>query len=124
VTPGSSSEIQNNRRSQRLPLHIPIHVECFIQKQGRFAADTVTIVISPHGARVRLPWALPLTQELQLQNPATQESQNARVAFVNSLADGEFEVGVDFIQPNPGFWGVNFPPEDWSPDHPDAKENL
>ena len=59
MTPGSSREIQNARRSQRLPLQIPIHVECFIQKQGRFAADAIAIAISPHGALARLPWDIP-----------------------------------------------------------------
>jgi hypothetical protein len=73
---------------------------------------------------VRLPWEVPLAQELQLQNPATQESQNATVAFVHPLGDGKFDVGVDFTQPNSKFWGVIFPPEDWSPSHPDAKENI
>jgi hypothetical protein len=35
-----------------------------------------------------------------------------------------YYVGVEFPQPNPEFWGVSFPPEDWSPSHPDAKEDL
>ncbi|MBZ5644150.1 MAG: PilZ domain-containing protein [Acidobacteriia bacterium] len=124
MTADPNRKRQNIRRSQRLPLHIPIHIECFVEKRGRFAADTVTVVISPHGALVRLPWDVPLNQELQLQNPSSLESQNATVAFVHPLGDGNFDVGVDFNRPNPGFWGVTFPPDDWSPNHPDAKKDL
>ena len=45
------------------------------------------------------------------------------VAFVEGLEDEKFDVGVDFSQPNPKFWSVSFPPDDWTPSHPDAKTN-
>jgi len=109
---GSRSEGLNARRSQRLLLRVPVHIEC---NQGRLAADTGTIAISAHGALVRLPWEVPLGHEVKVENLATHELQDATVAFVGALEDGKFDVGVDFSRANPKFWGVSFPPADWTP---------
>jgi hypothetical protein len=124
MTDSSSSDGQVTRRSQRLTLQIPVRIEYFIEDPGRLATDTVTIVVSAHGALLRLPWGVPKGQRLRLQNQVTKNTQNATVAFVEAAADGVYYVGVEFTQPNPEFWGVSFPPENWSPSHPDAKEDL
>jgi hypothetical protein len=36
---------------------------------------------------------------------------------------GKAEVGLEFTVPRPAFWRVAFPPEDWSPKHPDARKD-
>ena len=33
------------------------------------------------------------------------------------------EVGVDFINPFPGFWRISFPPPDWTMRSPEAKRD-
>ena len=124
MTDSSSWDGEATRRSQRLALQIPIHIEYFIEEPGRLATDTVTIVVSAHGALVRLPWGVPKGQRVRLQNQLTKNTQSATIAFVEAAADGAYDVGVEFTEPNPEFWGVSFPPEDWSPSHPDAKQNV
>lgn len=124
MTDGSSWDGRVTRRSQRLALQVPVHIEYFIEDPGRLSTETVTIVISAHGAMMRLPWGVPRGRQLQLQNLVTKLTQNATVAFVKAAQDGAFDVGVEFARPNPEFWGVSFPPEDWSPNHPDAKQYL
>src|SRR5215472_13779212 len=124
MTVVSSKDVQTRRRSQRLPLRIPIRIECSDQNCGRHVVDAFTGVISAHGALVRMPWEVHPGQELVLQNLATRERQSCTVVYVVVLENGEFAVGVDFGQPNPKFWGVTFPPDDWTPSHPDAKADL
>lgn len=125
MTADSTTKARYTRRSQRIRLNIPIQVECFLRKQNFYVVlDTVTVVINADGALVRLPWELPLDQELQLRIMATRETRNAKVTYIEPVEYGEFNVGVEFTDPNPNFWGVSFPPEDWSPSHPDAKEKL
>lgn len=124
MTDGSIWDGQVARRSQRVALQIPVHIEYFIDDPGRLSTETVTVLVSAHGALMRLPWGVPQGRRLQLQNLVTKLTQNATVAFVKAGADGIFDVGVEFTQPNSEFWGVSFPPEDWSPSHPDAKQHL
>ena len=112
------------RRSYRLSLQIPIHVDYFPNDPGRLVSDTVTIKVNTHGALFRVPWGVPRGQELLVQNSSSLETQHATVVFVEYAGDGNFDVGVDFIRPNPTFWGVTFPPDDWTPAHPDAKQSV
>ena len=57
-----------------------------------------------------------------MQNSSSLETQDATVVFVEYAGNGNFDVGVDFTRPNPSFWGVTFPSDDWTPAHPDAKQ--
>ena len=107
---------QKERRSERISLRIPVHIEYFPSDCGRLSSDSVTIKVSAHGALLRLPWGVPVGRELLLENPTSRKSQTATVVFVEYVGDHEFDVGVEFTQPNPEFWSVAFP----SPGHPDA----
>ena len=115
---------QKERRSERVPLRIPIHVEYFVNDAGLLSSDSVTIVVNAHGALLRLPWGVPVGRELLLQNRISLKTQIATVLHVEYIGNGEFDVGVEFTQPNPGFWGVAFPPDDWSPARAEAKQGL
>ncbi len=77
-----------------------------------------------HGALVGLNVEPHLGQNVDLQNVATSETQKSIVVFVIMAKDGKFVVGIEFAAPNPSFWHMSFPPEDWSISHPDAKANL
>jgi len=109
---------QKTRRSERVALRIPIRVEYFAIDSGRLSSDSVTIIVSAHGALLRLPWGAPVGRELLLQKRTSLKTQAATVLNVEYIGNGEFDVGVGFAQPNPRFWGLVFPPDDWSPTHP------
>jgi hypothetical protein len=47
---------------------------------------------------------------LLLENPASLKTQTATVVFVKHVGNGEFDVGVEFTQSDPTFWGAAFPP--------------
>lgn len=124
MTESSTPDGHKKRRSQRVLLRIPVHVESFMNGSSCLSSDAFTVKVSAHGALLRLPWGVPVGRELLLENPASHKTQTATVVFVEYVADEEFDVGVEFTQANPTFWGVAFPPDDWSPTHPDAKEGL
>jgi hypothetical protein len=52
---------------------------------------------------------------------STNETREGKVVFVSEGKDAKFHVGIELTQPTPHFWHVSFPPEEWSPNHPDAK---
>jgi hypothetical protein len=37
------------------------------------------------------------------------------------VRQGKAEIGLEFTTPNSTFWRVAFPPEDWTPKHPEAR---
>jgi hypothetical protein len=111
----------NVRRSQRLCVQIQIRVQGHLQDNTPFNEETVTLVVNAHGGLVRLNAKVQMGQTVILQLVSTNETQEGKVVFIAEGKDAKFHVGVELTKPNPRFWHVNFPPEGWSPDHPDAK---
>ena len=55
------------------------------------------------------------------QHKKTQEEHECHVAFLGPVRAGKAEIGLEFTAPHPTFWRVAFPPEDWTPRHPEAR---
>jgi hypothetical protein len=125
VSRDSNSSLQgwpsNVRRSQRLYVQIRVRVQGHLQDKTPFTEETVTLVLNAHGALVRLDAETQLGQTVVLQIVSTNETQEGKVVFISEGKDAKFHVGIELTKPNPHFWHVSFPPEDWSPGHPDAK---
>jgi hypothetical protein len=124
VTPDPLRDGRTERRSARIALKIPVRVEYFADNPGRLTSFSVTTTVNAHGALLRLPWGVPAGRELLLENLASLETQMVRVVFVEYAGDDYFDVGVEFTEPRPKFWGASFPPEDWFLSHPDAKQDV
>jgi hypothetical protein len=111
----------NRRKSQRLLMPIAVRVSGYDDLGSSFKENTNTISISPHGALFLISAAVKLGQRIVVSNSRTKALAECTVVHRGTRQDGGLEVGVRFGQPNPTFWGVTFPPADWSPQHPDAK---
>jgi hypothetical protein len=83
--------------------------------------ETETLAINAHGALVQLQSRLTSGSKVQLQHKKTQEEHECHVAFLGPVRSGKAEVGLEFSSPHPTFWRVAFPPEDWTPRHPEAR---
>ncbi|HKT47554.1 MAG TPA: hypothetical protein VJP87_08530, partial [Candidatus Acidoferrales bacterium] len=59
---------------------------------------------------------------VQMQHKRTEEEQECHVAFLGPVRSGKAEIGLEFSVARPSFWRVSFPPEDWSPRHPEARK--
>lgn len=124
MTPNPPRDGTTERRSERVALKIPVRVEYFADNPGRLTSYSVTTKVNAHGALLLLPWGVPVGRELLLENLASLETQMVRVVFVRYASDDYFDVGVEFTEPRPKFWGVSFPPEDCSPGDPGAKKDV
>ena len=113
----------NKRRSQRLFLQVRVVVEGQLPNKTRFTEETHTIVVSAHGALVEMGVSLDQGQIVTLQNVRTTEKSECRVKLVTPSGAGKFNTALEFTTPNPGFWRISFPPEDWSLRDPDAKRH-
>lgn len=90
--------------------------------QGKaFVEETSTLAINAHGALVPLHARLTSGSIVQMQHNGTAEEQKCTVVFLGPVRSGKAELGLEFSAPCPSFWRVTFPPEDWSPRHPEAR---
>jgi hypothetical protein len=109
------------RRSQRVLMQVAVRIRG-IDAQGKAVEEeTQTLAINAHGALVLLESRLTSGCKVQLQHKKTQEEHECHVAFLGPVRSGKAEIGLEFTSPHPTFWRVAFPPEDWTPKHPDAR---
>jgi hypothetical protein len=101
------------RRSQRLPLDVPVVVWGLSLDQKAFQEGTFTISVSAHGALVILGTTLVLGQTLFLRNLRTQDEMKGRVARLGPPHGEQAQIGIEFARPAPKFWSVELPPDSW-----------
>ncbi len=118
---GNSWIASNRRTSQRIQLSIPVRVSGRTATGAQFEELTKTLSAAVNGGLLLISTPVAKGQRLVLSRPETQDSLECAVVYVTHTYEKHLEVGVSFIWPNPKFWGVTFPPADWSPQHPDAK---
>jgi hypothetical protein len=115
-TPGDHSvKRADARRSQRVLLRIPIQVKGFPEDGIPIAEDTTTVEVNAHGALIVLAMRVRAGQKVVLRNWGTAKDQDCRVVHIKEIHDAKNEVGIAFSFPNPKFWNIDFPPEDWKP---------
>jgi hypothetical protein len=76
--------------------------------------EALTLVVNAHGGLMKLKMELHVGQPMRLVNPKNKVEQGCRVVRVEDTASDFFSVAFEFDQPNPKFWPVVFPPEDWN----------
>jgi hypothetical protein len=109
------------RRSQRVLMQVAVRIRGE-DAQGRgFEEETDTLAINAHGALILLSARVTSGGKLLMKHKATQEEQDCHVVFLGPVRNGRAEVGLEFSDSRPAFWRVAFPPEDWSPKHPEAR---
>jgi hypothetical protein len=93
--------------------------------QGKsFEEEALTLAINAHGALVQLQARLTSGGTVLLQHKQTKEEQECHVVFLGPVRSGKAEIGLEFTEACPSFWRVAFPPEDWSPKHPEARSVI
>jgi hypothetical protein len=102
-------------------MKVPIRI-CGTDAQGRsFDEASETLAINAHGALVLLESRVISGSKIRMRHERTQEMQECHVVFLGPVRHGKAEIGLEFSEPRPSFWRVAFPPEDWSPRHPEAR---
>jgi hypothetical protein len=109
------------RRSQRVLMQVAVRIRGEDTQGKSIEEETETLAINAHGALVLLKARLTSGSKVLLQHKRTQEEQECHVAFLGPVRSGKAEIGLEFSSPRPAFWRVAFPPEDWTPRHPEAR---
>lgn len=109
----SSSNPVDRRRSERVILRMRITVIAEDIQRKRQQYEGMTQVVNAHGGLLKMHTELYVGQPMLLVNPQNNVEQSCRVVRVEDTAEGDFAVAFEFDKPNPKFWPVVFPPEDW-----------
>ena len=109
------------RRSQRVLMQVAVRIRGNDAQGQPFEEVTETLAINAHGALVLMSTRVTSGGKLLLRHERTQEEEECHVVFLGPVRNGKAEVGLEFATSRPTFWRVAFPPEDWSPKHPEAR---
>jgi hypothetical protein len=110
---GSLITDPGRRRSMRVLLSVPIVVSGKNAENQPFSEDARTLVVNAHGALIGLATRVATNQEITLENKTTEKSLQCRVVHVGTAQTGKMQIGIEFVKPSPGFWQIDFPPDDW-----------
>jgi hypothetical protein len=117
-----SGDNNAQRRSHRVMLNASILVEARGPDNKLVSEQTRTVVVNAHGGVILLSVTVSMGQLLTLRNSQTEEEAPCRVAYVSPHLLEKKKVGVEFTKPCPRFWGIAFPPSDWTTRSPEAKQ--
>jgi hypothetical protein len=120
VTTTSTNPVAR-RRSQRVLMQVAVRISGQDSQGEPIEEETETLAINAHGALVLLQSRLTSGSKVLLQHKKTEEEQECHVVFLGPVRSGKAEIGLEFSSPRPTFWRVAFPPEDWTPRHPEAR---
>ncbi|HEY2351141.1 MAG TPA: hypothetical protein VGH83_01440 [Candidatus Acidoferrum sp.] len=109
------------RRSQRVLMHVGVRIRGTDTQGKPFEEETDTLAVNAHGALVAMKNRITSGSKLKMLHKMTEEEQECQVVFLGPVRDGKAEIGLEFSAPRPTFWRVAFPPEDWTPKHPEAR---
>lgn len=103
------------RRSQRVVVKVPVKVFSAPEANVAIEENTHTLVVNAHGASFLLSKRVNKGEHLIVRNPRTSATQECTIVRIGDQQGDRIEVAVEFLVPNPTFWQIAFPPEDWIP---------
>lgn len=107
--PDSRVGVPSRRQSPRVELEVPVVVRWMAKTGSTQEEATETHVVSSHGCTLRLKGMVFDGLLLQLENRSSNAIRKARVAFCGARgSDGFTEVAVEFEEPDPNFWGMQY----------------
>jgi hypothetical protein len=99
----------DKRRGLRVAAAMPVFIYGRVEGQP-YSERTETANVSPQGGLVALSTELQAAQTLLLTNLRTNEDLACRVTRLVKTGKGRTLVGVEFLQPAPNFWSIDFSP--------------
>ena len=120
VQTGAQSKPTSSLRADALSLEVAVkvHGSRVIEvargtapRTEPFEEQTVTMIVFPQGAVLRMATLVNVSQMLVLTNIKTKQDSICRVLKVRPNANQGSYVEVEFTHRQPGYWGVQFPSE-------------
>jgi hypothetical protein len=106
-----NSQTDQRRRTERLWLTVPLHVEGTDLAGEDFECEAWVINFNRHGARIRIPRDLAQNHLLSFESPDGNHRADFRVvAAITSDDSLGAEYGTECLNETQNFWQIEFPP--------------
>jgi hypothetical protein len=103
------------QRAMRVVIDFPVTVFGHYSDGKIFEESTRTLSVNARGAFLTLSSLIDSQKPALLTNTKTQMEVQCRIVYRKEIQAGQFEIGLEFADPLPKFWDINFPPDDWNP---------
>jgi hypothetical protein len=98
--------LRPKRRGPRMNSRVPVTIE-WAGKPGPLHFESAfTRVVSHYGCLLVSPKEIDVRQGLRLTNLATRQSSNAVVVWKGEQRNDGWDLGVELVSAEMGFWGV------------------
>jgi len=108
-----SRALINTRRSQRVVARVRVVVRRRTDGDGFMSEVSHTLVVNAHGALIVLAMKVQPNELIAIKNWNSGEERQSRVVRVGGERASQNEVAIEFTEPAPRFWHIDFPPADW-----------
>lgn len=106
-----TSPTKDQRRSERLWLTVPVHVEGADSAGRDFKCEARVINLNRHGARIQVRRQLAQSQPIRLKSPEGQHQADFQVVSIFAAAGSpDVEYGAECLSKTQNFWQIEFPP--------------
>lgn len=99
----------DSRRSTRVTLRVSLQIYESGSDKRSLLEESHSVKVSLWGGLIFLKSAVNDGQQLIMVNQSSGETKEARVVHLGPMHLGKRPVGIEFLEPAPGFWGVGFP---------------
>jgi PilZ domain len=102
-------ENKDSRRSDRVPVELPIVVTGTDAMGAGFLEQTITVMVGRHGAKILLMRKLVPDQEINVRCLKTAVESDARIVGQIGSEAGKHYYGVELLDAGANLWGIDFP---------------
>ena len=102
------------RKAATVAIDMPVEITGKTVNGESFRRATRTTYVNAHGARLILAATTEIEPAILLINKTTGTQAQCHLVYQKKIMGGKYELGIEFVAPQPRFWGIAFPPEDWS----------
>jgi hypothetical protein len=102
AVPRSGAE---DRRGKRVNSCVPVSMEWNSHGEVQ-RGEARTCIVGPYGCLVVISQNLEVKQRIQLTNLVSQQSNPAVIVWRGNQRPEGWELGIELINPQMGFWGV------------------
>jgi hypothetical protein len=112
----STFRLLNRRRSQRLPLTVPLFVSS-LDSKIEFVEQCETTSVSRHGFSLKSPRPLEAGTKVRVDISHSDRTAVARVVYCKEIGmlPKFWQIPLEFEEAH-NFWGIQAPPDDWAPE--------
>lgn len=99
--------MRSQRRGPRMNSRVPLRVEWVGDVSGPALQESAhTRVVNYYGCLLVSPQAMPIEQKLRITNLATRQTIQGVVVWQGKKQMEGWELGVELVQPEMDFWGM------------------